>query len=139
MSTTEVNEAQADLVTLQDNERVLGNVSFSWWGWWKEILAGLISIPLLGLGLIILYLAYKSKKKSGCVITNQRIVHSIGGLISVETTEVQMKDIRSISTYEGLFAGGVKVDTGAGEIAIGVTNPREMASVIRKQKNKQTS
>jgi hypothetical protein len=137
MSSGEINQAQADLISLQSDEQFLGNVSFHWFGWWTYILAGLLLIPVFGIGLVILYLVYRAKKKSGCVVTSERIVHTKAGLLSAETIEVRMSDVRSISTFEGVFRGGVKVDTGAGEIAIGVTNPREMASVLREEKNRQ--
>jgi len=91
---------------------------------------------LYGLGLIVLFYVYQKKKKSGCVITNQRVVQTRGGLFSTETREIRIDDIRSISTYSGLTAGGVKLETGVGEIKVNAVNPREIADVIREEKNR---
>ncbi|WP_394324778.1 PH domain-containing protein [Haloferax sp. ATB1] len=82
------------------------------------------------------FLTWRAKNKSGCVVTNQRVIHTKAGLLSARTNEVRMKDIRSISTFEGLISGGVRLETGGGNIDIGVRNVREMVEVIRSQKNK---
>lgn len=134
-----VSDAQADLANLEPDESVLGNVEYGWWSYAMWIIIGVLTTPLL-IGFLILGLVYRAKKRSGCVITNHRIVQSKAGLLSLTTNEVRMSQIRRISTYEAFLGGsGVKVDAGAGGLRIPVTNPREMANAIREQKNKQAA
>jgi len=136
MSDSVVSGSQSNLVNLEPDERVLGNVEYSWFDWWAWILAGLLLLPLWGIGLLPLALVYQWRKKSGCVITNYRVVRSKAGLFSTETTEVRMSDIRSLSTTQGFRGGGVTVDNCATALTIPVTNPKEMVDVIREQQNK---
>jgi len=136
MSDSVVSSSQSDLVNLEADESVLGNVQYSWLDWWVWLLVGVVLLPVYGLGLIPLFLVYRWKSKSGCIITNYRIVRSKAGLFSTKTTEVRMADIRSITTYQGFRGGGVTVDNGATELSIPVTNPKEMVDVIREQQNK---
>jgi len=157
-----VGGEQADLVSLADDEQVLGNVTFYWSNWWKQILLatflfgmGLVLIvrgeiengPVIGLALVLVsfgmfVLIYRAREKSGCVITTKRIVLSKAQMLAVKTTEVRMRDIRSIITTQSgmqslLDTGNVKVDTGAGDINIGARNVEELAAVIRREKNRQ--
>mgnify|MGYP000530740614 CR=1 FL=1 len=133
--TAGVSSAQTTLAHLEEGEEVLGNISYGWSSYLRLIILGIITAPIL-IGLVILLHVYQAKRKSGCVVTNYRVVQTTGGLFSSETTEIRLEDIRSISTYDSFGSGGVKLDTGAGEISVGATNPREMANVIREQKNK---
>lgn len=158
----DVGGKQADLVSLADDEQVLGNVTFYWLNWWKQILLatfalgiGLVLVfrseiengPVIGLALLLVafamfFLIYRARQKSGCMITTKRIVLSKAQILSVKTTEVRMRDIRSIITTQSgvqslLNTGNVKVDTGAGDINIGVRNVGELAAVIRREKNRQ--
>jgi hypothetical protein len=136
MSGPVVSKQQSDLVNLEADERILGNVEYSWLDWLGWLLAGLILIPVFGIGLVLLFLVYRSKSKSGCVITNQRVVRSKAGLLSTKTTEVRMSDIRSLTTYNSWRSGGVSIDNGATELSVPVSNPQEMVNVIREQQNK---
>ncbi|MFC7202341.1 PH domain-containing protein [Haloferax namakaokahaiae] len=139
MSQRDIPQAQADLVSLHEGEEVLGTVSFHWLNWLGQIVIGLVALPLFGLGLPVLFLVHRAWKKSGCIVTDKRIIHMMADIGSVETIEIRWDDIRSISTYEAFGGGGVKLDTGAGEIAIKVTNPREMASVLREEMNRHSA
>ncbi len=131
-----VSSAQAELAHLEDGEEILGNVAYGWSSWSRLIIVGLITAPFL-IGIVILLHVYQAKRKSGCVVTNYRIVQTTGGLLSSQTHEIRMEDIRSISTYNSAISGGgVRLDTGAGEISIGTTNPRELANTVREQKNR---
>jgi len=155
-----VGGRQADLVSLRDDERVLGNVVFYWTNWWTQIVFailifffGLVLVfvgggpAILGFSfivfsLVILFLTYRAKEKSGCLVTNKRIVLSKAGLVSNQTKEVRMNDIKSIITSQSgtqsvLGRGSVRVKTGAGEISIGAGNINELAEVIRREKNRQ--
>jgi len=138
MSDAVVSKQQSDLVNLEVEERILGNVEYSWFDWLGWLLIGIILTPF-GIGLVVLFLVYRSKSKSGCVITNQRVVRSKAGLLSTKTTEVRMSDVRSLTTYNSWRSGGVSIDNGATELSVPVTNPQEMVNVIRKQQNKMAS
>ncbi|AKU09881.1 hypothetical protein [Haloferax gibbonsii] len=127
-----VSSQQAALAHLEGDEEVLGSVDFSWLSFWRYLLIGLLLTPI-GVGLLIFPLVYRAKKKSGCMITTRRIIHTESSLFSSATREVQIKDIRSISNVDGLVGGGVRVDTGGGHIQIGVRNSAEMMNVIREQ------
>jgi len=156
-----VGGRQADLVSLRDDERVLGNVVFYWTNWWTQIVFAIFifffglflvasgsTLTILGflfiaLSLVILFLTYRAKEKSGCLVTNKRIVLSKAGLVSNQTKEVRMSDIRSIITSQSgtqsvLGRGSVRVKTGAGEISVDAGNINELAEVIRREKNRQS-
>lgn len=131
-----VSDRQADIAHLEEGEEILGNVEYPWSGWMLTVLIGILLIPL-GVGLVLLYLVYRAKEKSGCLVTNRRIVHTEAGLFGSQTHEIKIGDIRSISTYENLLGGGgIALDTGAGEVRINLSNPRAMVNVIREEMNR---
>lgn len=160
-----VGGRQANLISLGDDEKVLGNVVFYWLHWSEELFGAALlflfglswmavgdefSVPPAGgivpivLAVGTLFLVYRAKERSGCLVTNKRIVLSEAGLLANQTKEVRLSDIRSIMTAQSgmqsvLGTGSVKVDTGAGQISIGARNSNELAKVIRREKNKQAS
>ncbi|WP_157837777.1 hypothetical protein [Haloferax sp. ATB1] len=56
-----IDELQSELATLNDNEKVLGNVSYYWTSWWKEVLFGILTTPVL-IGFVVLFFNLESKE-----------------------------------------------------------------------------
>lgn len=123
-----VNELQSEVASIAKDEEILGYVEPTWWSWFWWLLIGLATCWLL-VGLVIWYLVYRAKQKSGSIITDKRIIQTRAGLLSDRTDEVW---VRGISTTKRFFGGGyVTVYTGAVDVDIASTDIREVASVIR--------
>ncbi|MGB9987326.1 hypothetical protein [Salarchaeum japonicum] len=126
-----VNERQARAASIDEEETILGNVEPGWGSWWPWLLLGIVLLPVL-VGIVVLYLTYRAKQKSGSVITEDRIVQTHATPLHTRSDEVPLSSIRSISTISYLFGGGyVEVHTGGVNINVYSRSIKQVADTVR--------
>ena len=86
--------------TLTDGEKVLHTGHISLWSMWALILFGLITLPI-GVGLIILGVAFVRYKSTEIAITNKRTVAKFG-FISRRTIEINLPKVESIQVLQSI-------------------------------------
>jgi len=116
---------------LVSGEQVVYQGHLSLWHLAPNIIAGLILIPLFGLGLLVLLSVFLRYKSTELAITNKRIVAKFG-FIRRRTVEIGMKKIESIQIRQGIlgriFNFGSIVMAGAGNPQApipGISQPME--------------
>lgn len=153
--TPDTHQDSTEGVSLLTDEVVLKNVHPSWANWPLALgLAGLFGLSSLSAlaqfdtaffgsvmvtGLILGYVHY-ARKQSRYVVTNQRVIKNVG-LIRNSSGETRIKDIRGLSTKQGLLErlfgkGSVMIDSTAagGRLGIeGVKDYEHLANVIRER------
>lgn len=161
VNTTDVSNHQdsTDGVNLLQDEFVLANEHPSWANWPKSIVLGGLFIlgalsaliggdfgaffmSLIIAGAIFGYV-YFARTKSRYIVTTQRVKKDIG-LLRSTTGETRIKDIKSLTTNQGIIErllgkGTVQIDsTGTGgTLGIqGVSNHEQLAQRIREQQRK---
>lgn len=111
------------------DERVihLGNISL--WSLFIPIGLGVVTLPLYGIGLIFLLVAYVRYKTTELAITNKRVIAKFG-LIQRSTVEIGMDKIESVQVHQSIigriFDYGTLVVAGAGTPQApipGISNP----------------
>lgn len=114
----------------------------SHWNYLGTILLGILLIPVLGIGLIVLLWEWIAVRSACYVATNTRIVAKTGWL-NTRQIEVRIDDIRGISVKRTLMQrilgiGDVAVGTSATEgveiVMRGVVNPEEFVRNVNKQR-----
>lgn len=150
------HQAPTEGISLLDGELVLSNKHPDWSNWPKSMVLGAIfALAALGAiaggevggffgsvvvaGLIFGYV-YLSRKSSRYIVSTERVKKNVG-LLRNSTGETRIKDIRSLSTSQGIIErlfgkGTVQIDsTGAGGTLWirGVADHEELANVIREQ------
>jgi hypothetical protein len=153
------SNADAEGITLLENEHVLANERPSWVNWWLVLLVGGI-IGLFGLVVLLngdvagalvflaiagLFYGYVrlARKRSRIIVTNQRVKKSVG-LARKSTGETRIKKIRGLSTEQRLIErlvgkGSILIDSGAagGKLGIrGVSDHDGLANTIREQQRR---
>lgn len=106
-----------------------------------KFLLCILLIPVFGLGLILLLPWYLNTKAQLFTITSQRVIYK-QGIISKNTNDISISNIRNIQTKQSAFqrimgVGSIKIasaGTGEAEIKVnGLKNPLELKDAIRKQ------
>ncbi len=93
----------------------LGHISL--WSLWHLIAFGLVLLPVFGLGLIFLIMAYVRYKTTELAITTKRVIVKFG-LIRRRTIEININKVESIQVDQEIlgrvFNFGTLVISGAG-------------------------
>ena len=102
---------------LVTGEKVVHTGHVSLWGLWHLIAAGVLLLPVFGLGLIFLAIAYIRYKSTELAVTTKRIIVKYG-FIRRQTIEINLNKAESIQVDQGilgrLFDFGTLVISGTG-------------------------
>ena len=107
----------------------VGNVSL--WSLWHLIVFGVLLLPAVGLGLILLAMAYVRYKTTELAITTKRVIVKVG-FIRRSTVEININKVESIQVDQEIlgrmFNFGTLVIAGAGNPQapiVGISSPME--------------
>ena len=107
----------------------VGNVSL--WSLWHLIVFGVLLLPAVGLGLILLVMAYVRYKTTELAITTKRVIVKVG-FIRRSTVEININKVESIQVDQEIlgrmFNFGTLVIAGAGNPQapiVGISSPME--------------
>ena len=105
----------------------VGNVSL--WSLWHLIVFGVLLLPAVGLGLILLIMAYVRYKTTELAITTKRVIVKVG-FIRRSTVEININKVESIQVDQEIlgrmFNFGTLVIAGAGNPQapiVGISSP----------------
>lgn len=131
--------------TLSKDEKIIVEASVSKWALLPAILVGVLTIPLFGLGIIIILSAVFTYISTELAVTNKRVVAKTG-LIRRSTIELNLSKIESIQVHQGIFGRifnyGSLIVSGAGNPQApipSIANPmnfRRLAMEAQEQVNK---
>jgi len=102
---------------LVKDERIvhIGHISF--WSMWHLITLGVLLIPVVGLGLVFLAVAYVRYKSTELAVTTKRVIVK-HGFIRRQTVEINLNKVESIQVDQGVlgrvFDFGTLVISGTG-------------------------
>ena len=103
--------------TLGKDEKIVVEGRVSGWALAPALVFGFLTIPLFGLGLIIIIQAIFIYISTELAVTNKRIVAKTG-LIKRSTIELNIQKVESIQVHQGIFGRilnyGSLVISGAG-------------------------
>lgn len=113
---------------LIEGERVVYSGHITLWSLWHFLLFGVV-LSVVGVGLILLIIAYVRYKSTELAITNKRVIAKTG-FISRHTIELNINRVESIQVTQGvlgrIFNFGTLIISGGGNpqapIA-GISNP----------------
>lgn len=146
------HRAKTDGIALMNGESVLNNRRPSWTLWWKQLalavlvllggLAGDAAVPgIVVAGLIFGYVVF-SRAQSRYIVTNERIKGAVG-VLSKESMEYRIADLRSLATSQSLFErlvghGSLEFQAGANNKLVwhGVPEYKEVANTVREQQRR---
>ena len=107
----------------------VGNVSL--WSLWHLIVFGVLLLPAVGLGLVLLIMAYVRYKTTELAITTKRVIVKVG-FIRRSTVEININKVESIQVDQEIlgrmFNFGTLVIAGAGNPQapiVGISSPME--------------
>ena len=116
---------------LVSGEQIIYKGQLSLWNLAPNIIAGVLLLPVFGLGLLVLLGVLIRYKSTELAITNKRIVAKFG-FIRRSTVEIGVRKIESIQVHQGilgrLFNFGSIVMAGAGNPQApipGISQPME--------------
>ena len=102
---------------LVKGEQIVHTGHVSLWGLWHLIALGILLLPLFGIGLIFLAIAYVRYKSTELAVTTKRIIVKYG-FIRRQTIEINLNKAESIQVDQGilgrLFDFGTLVISGTG-------------------------
>ena len=102
---------------LVTGEQIVHTGHVSLWGLWHLIAAGVVLLPVFGIGLIFLAIAYIRYKSTELAVTTKRIIVKYG-FIRRQTIEINLSKAESIQVDQGilgrLFDFGTLVISGTG-------------------------
>lgn len=87
---------------LVQDERIVHSGHISLWSMWHLIGLGLLLLPVVGLGLIFLVMAYVRYKSTELAVTTKRVIVK-HGFIRRQTVEINMSKVESIQVNQGVF------------------------------------
>ena len=112
---------------------------------WRSCILGfilsIVTLPLMGLGLLILFFVILNRYQYTYTITNKRVLARVG-IIAKRVNEVDIEHIRSVTTSQGIWArmlgyGNVIIGTaGTGGVEVVIMNiakPELIKELIKKQ------
>lgn len=126
-------------IQLLEGEEVLHDMRPSWGNYSKSLWSALLTIWLLGFGLVFLVYPFLARRSERYIITTDRVIHR-SGLMSTTTNEYRIADIRGIQTGQSLMekvfgSGNIKFTAAGGTITFsGVPDAQQAANSIRRQK-----
>jgi uncharacterized membrane protein YdbT with pleckstrin-like domain len=99
------------------DERLIHSGHLSLWSMWHLIALGIVLLPLFGLGLIFLVMAYVRYRSTELAVTTKRVIVK-HGFIRRQTVEINLGKVESIQVDQGvvgrLFDFGTLVISGTG-------------------------
>ena len=102
---------------LVKDERVVHIGHISLWSLWHLIVFGVVLLPALGLGLVLLAVAYVRYKSTELAVTTKRVIVK-HGFIRRRTIEINLNKVESIQVDQGVlgrvFNFGTLVVAGTG-------------------------
>ena len=102
---------------LVKDERIVHIGHISLWSMWHLIAGGVVLIPLLGLGLVFLAIAYVRYKSTELAVTTKRVIVK-HGFIRRQTIEINLNKVESVQVDQGVlgrvFGFGTLVIAGTG-------------------------
>jgi uncharacterized membrane protein YdbT with pleckstrin-like domain len=120
--------------TLGKDEKIIGEGRVSGWALVPSIIIGIITIPLFGLGIIIILSAVFTYISTELAVTNKRVVAKTG-FIKRHTIELNLSKVESIQVHQGLFGRilnyGSLVVSGAGNPQAPIPNIADPMSFRR--------
>ena len=103
---------------LVKDEKIVHVGHISLWSLSHLIAIGIVSLPLFGLGLIFLLMAYIKYKTTELAITSKRVIAKFG-FIRRRTVELNISKVESVQVDQGIlgriFNYGTLVISGAGD------------------------
>jgi uncharacterized membrane protein YdbT with pleckstrin-like domain len=87
--------------SLISGEELLYTGHVSLWPHWHWIVFGILGLPLFGLGLVLLAVAYVRYRSTELAITNLRVIAKFG-FISRHTVEVNLDKVESVEVDQGV-------------------------------------
>ena len=103
--------------SLMSGESVVYRAKLSPWPYFFAILLGILSIPVFGLGLLILLAIWIKFVSTELAVTNKRIMVKVG-FISRQTIELNLGKLESIQVHQSIFGRifgyGTIIISGAG-------------------------
>ncbi len=103
---------------LTQGESVVHVGHVSWWSLWHLVALGVVTLPLLGLGLVFLIQAYIRYKTTELAITSKRVIVKVG-FIRRNTVEINLAKVESVQVDQDvigrLFDFGTLIIAGAGD------------------------
>ncbi|MES1982254.1 MAG: PH domain-containing protein [Pseudomonadota bacterium] len=115
--------------TLIKDERIIYTGYISLWSLAPLIAAGAVLLPLFGVGLIFLIMAFIRYKSTEVAFTNKRVIAK-SGFISRKTVELNINKVESIQVQQGvlgrIFNFGTLIISGAGNPQapiLGISDP----------------
>jgi len=116
---------------LVKDERIVHLGHISLWSLWHLIALGLLLLPVFGLGLVFLIMAWVRYKTTELAITTRRVIVK-HGFIRRRTVEINIQKVESIQVDQEvlgrMFNFGTLVIAGAGEPQApitGISSPME--------------
>ena len=120
--------------TLGKDEKIIVEGRVSGWALVPSIIIGIITIPLFGLGIIIILSAVFTYISTELAVTNKRVVAKTG-FITRSTIELNLSKVESIQVHQGLFGRilnyGSLVVSGAGNPQAPIPNIADPMSFRR--------
>ena len=120
--------------TLGKDEKIIVEGRVSGWALVPSIIIGIITIPLFGLGIIIILSAVFTYISTELAVTNKRVVVKTG-FIKRSTIELNLSKVESIQVHQGLFGRilnyGSLVVSGAGNPQAPIPNIADPMSFRR--------
>ena len=120
--------------TLGKDEKIIVEGRVSGWALVPSIIIGIITIPLFGLGIIIILSAVFTYISTELAVTNKRVVAKTG-FIKRSTIELNLSKVESIQVHQGLFGRilnyGSLVVSGAGNPQAPIPNIADPKSFRR--------
>ena len=120
--------------TLGKDEKIIVEGRVSGWALVPSIIIGIITIPLFGLGIIIILSAVFTYISTELAVTNKRVVAKTG-FIKRSTIELNLSKVESIQVHQGLFGRilnyGSLVVSGAGNPQAPIPNIADHMSFRR--------
>lgn len=120
--------------TLGRDEKIIVEGRVSGWALAPSIVLGVITIPLFGLGILIILNAIFTYISTELAVTNKRVVAKTG-FIKRSTIELNLSKVESIQVHQGLFGRilnyGSLVVSGAGNPQAPIPNIADPMSFRR--------
>lgn len=114
---------------LVKDEKLLHVGHISKWSMWHLLVFGVLLLPALGIGLILLGIAYVRYKSFELAVTSKRVIVK-HGFISRQTVEMNLSKVESIQVEQGalgrLFNFGTLIVSGTGTShapMVGIADP----------------
>jgi uncharacterized membrane protein YdbT with pleckstrin-like domain len=114
---------------LVKDEKLLHVGHISKWSMWHLLVFGVLLLPALGIGLILLGIAYVRYKSFELAVTSKRVIVK-HGFISRQTVEMNLSKVESILVEQGalgrMFNFGTLIVSGTGTShapMVGIADP----------------